>query len=612
LVEIEAAVVAALATYSNVHRGSGHHSMVTTRLYERARAIVLGHLSLSDKEYCTIFCTPRRLTRLTAQLPQGSWRCLSSEDLGLPLGLRALAVRREDLPKGAPSETGGGTARLIGPEWAIWADVPERFEAGTPPVVNVIALARCLQLSRGGSEKPASAPSRSPLVMAADERGPALLARLRETLIGRGALVPTTTGERAFVNLDNAASTPTFDPIWEEVRRAWRAPAEARATIIEQARQCCVEVLGTSLAAHDVFFTSNTTEAINLVAESLGKEARTDVEPVVLNSLLEHNSNELPWRRIQGCTLLRLPIDAEGLIDLGKLEGLLRDTNQAHLHGKRRIELVAVSGASNVLGTYNDIHAIAGLAHKYGARLLVDGAQWVAHRKVDIEGDGIDYFVFSGHKVYAPFGTGVLLARKGMLSFSDAERHEIRASGEENVGGIAGLAKALDLLQRIGWETLQSEERKLTERVLAGLAKLARVRVHGIRSSDSANFARKGGVVSFDMKARFPGTVARRLGEQGGIGVRYGCHCAHLTIKHMLHVPPWAERLQRLIARAVRSFSPPGVVRVSFGLQTSEADVDAFLGAMQAIGKSSGGRHFRDGLEGYVAAACDRVLAEPG
>jgi selenocysteine lyase/cysteine desulfurase len=612
LVEIEAAVVAALATYSNVHRGSGHHSMVTTRLYERARAIVLGHWSLSDKEYCAIFCTPRRLKRLTSELPQGSWHSLSSEDLGLPLGLCALAVRREDLPEGAPRETGGGTARLIGPEWEIWADVPERFEAGTPPVVNVIALARCLQLSRSGSGGQASETTRSPFVVAGDESGPALLERLREGLVGRGALVPTTTGERAFVNLDNAASTPTFAPIWEEVRRAWRAPAEERVAIIDQARRRCVEVLGTTLATHDVFFTSNTTEAINLVAESLGKDVRTDIEPVVLNTLLEHNSNELPWRRIRGTTLWRLPIDAEGFIDPGKLEGLLRDTNHAGLHGKKRIELVAVSGASNVLGTYNDIRAIAGIAHKYGARLLVDGAQWVAHRKVEIEQDGIDYFVFSGHKIYAPFGTGVLLARKGGLSFSDVERQEIHASGEANVGGIAALAKALDLLQRIGWETIQAEERKLTERALEGLAKLARVRVHGIRSSESANFTRRGGVVSFDVKARLPGTVAKRLVEQGGIGVRYGCHCAHLTIKHMLHVPPWAERLQRLIARAVRSFSPPGVVRVSFGLQTSEADVDAFLGAMQAIGKSSGGRHFRDGLEGYVAAACDRVLAEPG
>jgi selenocysteine lyase/cysteine desulfurase len=181
----------------------------------------------------------------------------------------------------------------------------------------------------------------------------------------------------------------------------------------------CVEVLGTSLSSHDVFFTSNTTEAINLVAESLGKETRAEVEPVVLNTLLEHNSNELPWRMLQGSTLVRLPIDQEGFIELGQLEALLRDYNQARLHGKKRIELVAVSGASNVMGSYNDVAAMGRIAHQYGARLLVDGAQWVAHRKVDIQGSGIDYFVFSGHKVYAPFGTGVLLARTGMLTFTE-------------------------------------------------------------------------------------------------------------------------------------------------------------------------------------------------
>jgi selenocysteine lyase/cysteine desulfurase len=608
LAEIECAVLAALTTYSNVHRGSGHHSLVTTQLYERARAIVLQHLSLSAKEYCAIFCTPRWSRRLMAQLPPESFRCISSDELGLPLGIRALAVRRAALPKGAPFQTGGGTARLIGPDWAIWANLPDRFEAGTPPIINVIALALGLQSLHGEPGRPMPEITSPAEVSSGDLAGPALLARLRETLIGRDAMVPTCVGERAFVNLDNAASTPTFVPIWEEVRRAWRASAQERSVIIDRARQRCVDVLGTTLSAHKVLFTSNTTEAINLVAESLGKENRTEVEPVVLNSLLEHNSNELPWRAVQGCTLVRLPIDVEGFIDLGQLEGLLRDYNQVRRYGRKRIELVAVSGASNVLGTYNDIGAIGRIVHQYGARLLVDGAQWVAHRKVDIQEAGIDYFAFSGHKVYAPFGTGVLLARKGMLTFTEVERDEIRASGEENVGGIAALAKALGLLQQIGFETIQAEERKLTERALSGLAHVSGVRVHGITSSASANFARKGGVVAFDLKAKLAGTVARRLVEHG-IGVRYGCHCAHLTIKRVLRVPPWAERLQHLMARVIPRFSPPGVVRISFGLQTTEADVDAFLQVMGALAKSSTERSYRRRLDDYLGATCDRVLA---
>ena len=232
--------------------------------------------------------------------------------------------------------------------------------------------------------------------------------------------------------------------------------------IIQEVKSICAEVLGAPLADYDVIFTSNTTEAINLVAESLGNESEPGIEPVVLNTLLEHNSNELPWRTVPGASLIRLPVDAEGFVDLNELEALLRAYNQEGRHGKKRIKLVAVSGASNVLGTFNDLAEISRIVHRYGARLLVDAAQLVAHRKVEMEGCGIDYLAFSAHKVYAPFGTGVLVARKGLLNFSPAELEQIRSSGEENVGGIAALGKALVLLQRIGLDVIQEEEQALT------------------------------------------------------------------------------------------------------------------------------------------------------
>ena len=136
---------------------------------------------------------------------------------------------------------------------------------------------------------------------------------LRQTLIGRGVRVPTVEGARPFINLDNAASTPTFTPIWDAVCQTWRQPRQVQDEIVQEVKSICAEVLGAPLAAYDVIFTSNTTEAINLVAESLGNESEPDIEPVVLNTLLEHNSNELPWRTIPGVSLIRLPVDAEGL-----------------------------------------------------------------------------------------------------------------------------------------------------------------------------------------------------------------------------------------------------------------------------------------------------------
>lgn len=115
----------------------------------------------------------------------------------------------------------------------------------------------------------------------------------------------------------------------------------------------------------------------------------------------------------------------------------LVDFDRLAEYGRKRIALVTVSGASNVLGICNDLTEISQIVHRYGARLLVDAAQLVAHRKVEVDRWGIDYLAFSAHKVYAPFGSGALLVRKGLLHFSPAERALIQASGEENVGGIA-------------------------------------------------------------------------------------------------------------------------------------------------------------------------------
>ncbi len=171
-------------------------------------------------------------------------------------------------------------------------------------------------------------------------------------------------------------------------------------------------------AAYEVIFTSNATEAINLVAESLSRESEDGTEPVLINTLLEHSSNDLPWRMLPGYSLIRLYVDDEGFMDLKELEKLLSDYNQNGQHGKKRIKLVAVSGASNVLGVCNSLEEISRIVHSYGARLLVDAAQLIAHRKVDMEACGIDYLAFSAHKVYAPFGCGVLVARKGLLDFS--------------------------------------------------------------------------------------------------------------------------------------------------------------------------------------------------
>ncbi len=589
--ELKRGVHAALETYSNVHRGSGHNSLVSTQLYEQARDIVLEYLGLNKDKYLVIFCTLRRAELLKAQLEPENYQSVSSKEIGLSLGVRALAVERKALPGGTPFQTGGGTARLVSPGWVIWANAPDKFEAGTPAIVNDIAFAKALRLIRHFGNDAFQGATAEKLaateILWHDElekyAGRELLDELRQNLIGRNVRVPTVEGATPYINLDNAASTPTFTPIWDAVCQTWRQPRQVQQEIIQEVKSICARILGATLAAYDVIFTSNTTEAINLAAESLRNEFEQGIEPVVLNTLLEHNSNELPWRTVPGCSLIRLLVDAEGFVDWNELETLLCAYNQKGDHGKKRIKLVAVCGASNVLGVFNNLAEISRIVHRYGARLLVDAAQLVAHRKVEMEEWGIDYLAFSAHKVYAPFGSGVLLVRKGLLNFSPAELELIQSSGEENVSGIAALGKALVLLQRIGLDLIQKQEQALTGRALRGLAQIPGLEIYGIKDPDSPRFAQKGGVIVFGVKGIAPNQVARELAERGGIGVRYGCHCAHLLIKRLLNISPLLERFQGLILTLFPQIVLPGLVRVSLGIENSEEDVDTLIRVLAKI-----------------------------
>jgi selenocysteine lyase/cysteine desulfurase len=413
--------------------------------------------------------------------------------------------------------------------------------------------------------------------------GRKLLDELRKTHIGRGVQVPTTEGLRTFINLDNSASTPTFAPVWNAFRQANRQSEQIKQEIIQEVRAICAGFLGAPLAEYDMIFTSNTTEAINLVSESLSREADDTTETVVVNTLSEHSSNDLPWRIMPNCSLVMLAVNDEGFADLNELEKLLMAYNQKALFGAKRIRLVAVSGASNVLGVCNNLEEISRMVHQYGARLLVDAAQLVAHRKISMEQCGIDYLAFSAHKVYAPFGSGMLVARKVLLKFDAEEFDLIRTSGEENAGGIAALGKALLLLQRIGMDLISEEEQILTKRALYGMAQIQGLNIYGINDPESSGFSRKLGVIPFAFTNKMSTLTGKELALWGGIGVRTGCHCAHIIVKHILHVGPGLEKFQKLIVTFFPKLSLPGVARVSLGIENSESDVDQLIQVLEKI-----------------------------
>jgi len=247
--------------------------------------------------------------------------------------------------------------------------------------------------------------------------------------------------------------------------------------------------------------------------------------------------------------------------------------------------------------------------------MLVDGAQLVAHRKVDMKEWGIDYLAFSAHKLYAPFGTGVLLAGKGMLDFSSAELDLIRSSGEENAGGIAALGKAIVLLRRIGMDLIIKDEQALTAHALRGLAQIPGLTIYGIRDPNSPRFAQKVGVIPFTLKGMLSTRVARELAEQGGIGIRCGCHCAHILVKHLVGVPPGLEWIQRVIAILIPRLSFPGLARVSIGIGNSESDIDILVQTLgRIVWKSSDSairskKDMRREIDDFAKAVARRVYS---
>jgi selenocysteine lyase/cysteine desulfurase len=585
--ELKTCIETALRTYSNVHRGSGHFSAATTFLYEHSREIILDFLGLDKREYVIIFCSPATSSTIISTLEEGSFRVLSSTETGLPLGVRAVAVKRTAIPAGAPVVSGGGTTKLISPDWVVWAGAPERFEAGTPSIINVIAFAKSLQLIRKyGNDifrKTTEASQGVNNLLYEDDfegkNGRELLEELRKTLIGYDTIVPTCEGERRYINLDNAASTSTFTPVWETVFRTWQQSEQTQEHVVDEVRKICSGFIEAPQEEYDIIFTQNTTESINIVAGNLARGSSPENGPVIINSIMEHNSNDLPWRSVPGSSVIRLGIDDDGFIDFIMLEKVLKEYNRDDLHGGKRISMVAVCGASNVLGTYNDLGKIAAIVHSYNAFLLVDAAQLAAHSRILMDSWDIDYLVFSAHKAYAPFGTGVLVARKGLLNFNAEDLKRIKASGEENTGGIAGLGKALILLQHVGIDIIKEEERKLTQSLLRSLNNMKGVTVYGIKDPESTE---KGGIVVFIMKGRMANQLAREISDYG-IGVRYGCHCAHILIKHMLHLPVALQRFQRMLAILFSGMKFPGLLRVSIGIGNTIEDIDEFIRVLSVL-----------------------------
>lgn len=398
---------------------------------------------------------------------------------------------------------------------------------------------------------------------------------------GAGLSVPLVTGGRVdYANLDHAASAPCLDevraavdellPWYASVHRGAGFASQVCTRAYEQARDSVRRFVGAA-ASDSVVFTRNTTDSLNLLARAL--PAGTSV--VVFDS--EHHAALLPWpeSRVRRLPAPASPAEAVLAVD---------DALAACPTGPR---LVVVTGASNVTGEVWPVARLAEVAHRRGARLAVDAAQLAPHRPIDLRALGADYLAFSGHKLYAPFGAGVLVGRADWLraarpylrgggatarvtdqgdhlgvvwSADPEDRHE---AGSPNTVGAHAIAVACAALGR-HWPAILTHERELLTRLRAGLATVPGLRELSVFGRD----ADRVGVVSLVVDGHDAGLLAAALSAEHGIGVRDGAFCAHVL----------TERLTRRAGSA-----DARAIRVSVGLGTTVEHVDRLVAALRSL-----------------------------
>jgi cysteine desulfurase/selenocysteine lyase len=342
----------------------------------------------------------------------------------------------------------------------------------------------------------------------------------------------------------------------------------ARATdAYEQARQKVQAFLGAS-SAKEILFVRGTTEGINLVAQTYGRKFLQPGDEIVLTTL-EHHANIVPWQMIakeKGAVLRIVPINDRGEVMLEEYQSLLGP----------RTRLVALAQASNTLGTILPVAEMTQMAKRYNARVLIDGAQSVSHMPVDVQQLGCDFFVFSGHKIFAPTGIGAVYAKEELLeilppwqgggnmirnvTFEETTYAEVPAkfeAGTPNVADAVGLGAALDYVGRLGLPNIARHEQELLRYATEQL-----VRIPGLRIIGTA--AEKVGLVSFVLKDRNTEEVGRLL-DQEGIAVRAGHHCAQPSL---------------------RRYGLESTVRPSFSLYNTREEIDRLVAAIHRILRS--------------------------
>ena len=433
---------------------------------------------------------------------------------------------------------------------------------------------------------------------------------LRKRIVGLERKVPLLDGRTVrYVNLDNAATTPALVdvvktvneslPFYASIHRGAGFKSRWSTSVFEQAREIVARFVGADLRHDTVIFGLNATGAINKLSYRLCLPR----DFVVISTLLEHHSNDLPWRKRAQVVRVRATPD-------GRLDEEDFDRQLEKYAG--RIGLVAVTGASNVTGYLTPMHRLARKVHEAGAEILVDAAQLAPHRPIDMkpadDPEHLDYVVLSAHKMYAPFGSGVLIGPKAAFLCGDpeycgggtvqavttehvdwADPPDRDEAGTPNAVGAVAMAAAAKALMEIGMDKIAAHEEQLVRYALRKLRKVKGVRLYG--QTDPVKSYERVGVIPFNVEGVHHALVAAVLGSEGGIGVRKGCFCAHPYVVHLLGLSRTeAEGWRARVVSGDRS-ALPGMVRASFGCYTSEEDIDRWVEMLERIAQKDFARY---------------------
>lgn len=352
------------------------------------------------------------------------------------------------------------------------------------------------------------------------------------------------------------------------VHRGAHTLSDQATSSFESAREDVRRFIGAKETS-EIIWTRGTTESINLVANTFGASQLNEGDEIILTEL-EHHSNIVPWQILAQKKNLKIhfvPILKNGDLDYSSFEQLLT----------KRTKLVSVVHCSNAIGTVIDIQRIISQAHSVGAKVLVDAAQTVAAFRVDVQKLSCDFLVFSGHKLFGPFGVGVLYAKKFLLNnmppyqgggsmietvsktgstYLEAP-HRFEA-GTPNVSGAIGLAEAIRYIEKIGFSSIVEHEKKILKSAYLQLSQIKNLEIIGLHKE---NLDKVSNVISFNLKRAHSSDVGHLL-NQSGVAVRTGHHCTQILMK---------------------ALNITGTVRASFSIYNNEEDIQRLVAALDKV-----------------------------